>query len=785
MQSKLFGAFALTLLGCASLSAQEKLITTTIDVISSTPLPSIGISLSKIPANVQIVKDGDFKKQQSISVADYMINNLQGVSVVESQNNPFQPDVWFRGFTASPLLGTPQGLSVYMDGVRVNESFGDVVNWDLIPMNALAGMQLIPGTNPVYGLNTLGGALSLQTKSGRTHQGAGAEVSAGSWGRKTASAEIGGISKDGSVDYFISFNSFSEDGWRDHSPTDIRQAFAKVGWQNETSKLDLSFTGADNDMIGNGMIPKEMMDNLGRKSIYTKPDQTKNNLSFLNLSGSHWLNDKVMFSGNTYYRHLITKTMNGDTSETFDDEEYADQGNGTPGYCLPSGRSDIDVCAANLNTSKTKQNSFGLNGQLVFNQDLAGKKNQLTVGASFDKSRIDFESDKEYGQFDANRGVIGYGFYKISNSCQGKDCYKIRLHGDTKTSSLFATDTLSLNDFWHLTMSGRYNYMDVENTDNIRASGTTASLSGNHTFNRFNPAVGLNFTPTNNLTVYGTYNEGSRAPTSMELGCADPTQTCKLPNAMAGDPPLKQVVVKTFETGARGKVNDALGWSLAAYRSENYDDIHFIASSTQGRGYFKNVGETRRLGLDAGLNGTQGSFKWNISYSYVDATYESDLQIISAANSEADNAGNINVTKGNRLADIPKHQLKARLEYLVTPDWSIGSNVVAFSDRYMRGNENNAHVNTGNGIGNGKISGYAVFNLDTRYKIGSGWSLFGKAINIFDREYNTTGMMGDSMFNSAGVWGPNETTTGYFAPGAPRAGWVGIRYDFGGNDKKD
>jgi len=776
MQLKLLGTFALALLGSASLSAQEKLITNTIDVVSSTPLPSIGISLSKIPANIQIVKDSDFKKQQSITVADYMNNNLQGVSVVESQNNPFQPDVWFRGFTASPLLGTPQGLSVYMDGVRVNESFGDVVNWDLIPMNALAGMQLVPGTNPVYGLNTLGGALSLQTKSGRTHQGAGAEISGGSWGRKAASAEIGGISKDGSVDYFVSFNSFSEDGWRDHSPTDIRQAFAKLGWQNETSKIDVSFTGADNDMIGNGLTPKEMMDRLGRKAIYTKPDQTKNNLSFLNLNGSHWFNDKVMFSGNTYYRHKISKTKNGDTSESFDESEYADDST-----CRSS---EVDVCLANINTSKTKQNSFGLNGQLVFNQDLAGKKNQLTLGASFDKSRVDFESDKEYGQFDADRGVIGYGFHKISRT--GIDSYKIRLHGNTKTSSLFATDTLSLNDFWHLTMSGRYNYVDVANTDTYRLTGTSGSLSGNHTFNRFNPAVGLNFTPTTNLTFYGSYNEGNRAPTSMELGCADPLLTCKLPNAMAGDPPLKQVVVKTFEAGARGKVADNLGWSLAAYQSENYDDIHFIASNTQGRGYFKNVGETRRLGLDTGLNGVQGSFKWNLSYSYIKATYESDLNIISAANSEADTDGNINVKKGNRLADVPKHQLKARLEYSVNPDWTVGSNVVAFSDRYMRGNENNAHVDSGNGTGNGKASGYAVVNLDTRYNIGSGWSIFGKAINIFDREYNTTGMLGDSMFNSSGVWsGPDEHKTSYFAPGAPRAGWLGIRYDFGAADKKD
>ena len=100
-----------------------------------------------------------------------MNNNLIGVSVNETQNNPYQPDVLFRGFTASPLLGTPQGLSVFQDGVRVNEPFGDAVNWDLIPVNAIADMILIPGSNPVFGLNTLGGSLSVTTKNGRTHKG--------------------------------------------------------------------------------------------------------------------------------------------------------------------------------------------------------------------------------------------------------------------------------------------------------------------------------------------------------------------------------------------------------------------------------------------------------------------------------------------------------------------------------------------------------------------------------------------------------------------------------------
>src|SRR6185437_11274022 len=113
-----------------------------------------------------------------------------GVSA--AQGNPYQQDLNFRGFTASPLLGTPQGVSIFQDGVRVNEPFGDVVNWDLIPQSAIASIQLIPGSNPAFGLNTLGGAVAIYTKSGAEFPGADVEVSGGSFGRKTAEFEWGG-----------------------------------------------------------------------------------------------------------------------------------------------------------------------------------------------------------------------------------------------------------------------------------------------------------------------------------------------------------------------------------------------------------------------------------------------------------------------------------------------------------------------------------------------------------------------------------------------------------------
>ncbi|HOY69991.1 MAG TPA: TonB-dependent receptor [Methylotenera sp.] len=779
-----------------------------VEVIGTTPLAGVGLPIEQIPSNVQAVKGKDLLQQNSLSIADFMNNNLLGVSVNETQNNPYQPDILFRGFTASPLLGTPQGLSVFQDGVRVNEPFGDAVNWDLIPVNAIAGMNLIPGSNPVFGLNTLGGALSVQTKNGRTHQGGGIETSFGSWSRKTVAGEFGGVSADNSVDYFLAGNYFDEDGWRDHSPTEVKQLFGKLGWQNEATRVELSYTGADNDMIGNGLIQKELMEDLGRDAINTKPDQTKNTLSFLNLNGSHWFNDDVQLSANTYYRKSKRKTLNGDINDDFNDDGD-DDGIGDLEAALGNGDGEVDeaelalilaqcsagsgdeeeACSGALNRSNTDQKGYGFNAQLAFNQPLMGKNNQFIVGLGYDFSRIKFDQSTEMGLVDTSRGVGGID---VEN-----DEAEVDLQGKTRSWGVFATDTLSLTNMWHLTLSGRYNHIKVKNTDKINPKGTfedvdgdpltpdeDVSLSGNHSFSRFNPAIGLSFTPTKDLSIYGSYNEGMRAPTSMELGCANPNVPCKLPNAMAGDPPLDEVVSKTFELGARGNLISNIKWSAAVYHTDNHDDIQFISTNaTNGMGYFDNVGKTRRMGLDAGLSGAVGKFSWNAGYSYLKATYESDLELTNSLNSTSDGDA-IEVNKGDRLANLPSHALKLRLQLQATPNWSIGTNINTFSDVYVRGNENNKH-RANDGLDDdhvqdsGKIGGYTVVNLDTRYKFGnSGWQVFAKAINIFDKEYASGGMLGENWIED-GVFAGDDEPSKMLMPGAPRAGWIGVRYDFG------
>lgn len=812
MKLKLSALVTLALVSSPSLGAAEKITTSTINVYSATPLPSLGLPLNIIPANIQIATPKAINAQSGVSLADYMSTNMQSVSVTEMGGNPWQPEVTFRGYSASPLLGMPQGMSTFVDGVRVNEPFGDVTLWDKIPNFAISGMQLIPGSNPMYGLNTLGGAIAIQTKSGRQAQGVGIEAEYGSWNRKRALVEYGGVSKDGSMDFYIGHQTTKEDGWRQFSPSHLNQTFAKTGWQSEKTKLDLSYIGTDNKLIGNGFTPEHMLSG-DRDQIHTRPDWSNNYYHHMALNGSHWVNNDVMLSGNAYYRKSNRHTKNGDLYESEMRDGRAHEIYGSLFTC-EEGEIDAgcELKGAVLNTTHTKQDNYGLAGQMTFNQDLMGMKNQFIVGTGFDYSLIRFKQNERVNLSTESEGDIEIGGDAIgtarvfdssresilSGSGLLPQTQTTGLTGKQWTASLFATDTLSLNDKWHLNAGVRYNHTKVDNDDTLRGSlaQSPRSLTAVDDYKRLNPSIGITHTPTDRLSVFGTYSESSRAPTSIELGCSNPAFGCLLPSAMADDPPLKQVVAKTYDFGARGALTEEVKWNASIYHAMNHQDLQFIrADGSTSRGYYSNVGRTKRQGLDLGLSGQHDQFKWSASYSYIRATFDSDFSLVNSANSSAsddDDDPNKNiyqVRKGNKMPSIPAHQFKARAQYDVTPKWSVGTNLVYFSDQFVMGNENNKHeantatclplIGNDRACGSGKISDYTVVNLDTQYNFSGGWKAFAKAINIFDNDYYVAGRLAETMFDASGAYGGEIKSRGVI-PGAPRAAWIGMRYEFGG-----
>ena len=710
----------------------------TVEIVSASPLPGLGTPLHDVPANVQVFTSRELDQQHPINLADFLEQSATSVSINSAQGNPFQPDINFRGFTASSLLGMPQGLSVYQDGVRINEPFGDVVNWDLIPQSAISSLQLLPGSHPGFGLNTLGGALSVYTKSGLTHPGGSLQLQGGSFGRRAVEFTQGG--SNGNWNYFVTGNVFKEDGSGEHNPSQVKQFFGKIGYTTGQSTLDVSLTMADNTLEGSQTLPKSFSNNI--RQAYTFPDLNNNRLNFLNIKGSHLLNDNLFLDGNVYYRQYRNRNTSSNVNGEFDGVS--------------------NLIQATNDRSSIQQNGYGAGAQLTSASTFAGKKNQWVVGGSADVGAATFRQEAQEAEFTISRNSVGTSPYLLNTQANTNSRYY----------GLFVNDTLTLDDHWALTLSGRYNVANIKINDQ---SGTAPDLNGDHTFRRFNSAVGINFNPFPALTTYANYNEGMRAPTPIELTCANPAAPCKLPNNFLSDPPLKMVVAKTVELGMRGKEGPSLNWSAALYRTGLTDDIQFISSLGAGSntGYFQNVGNSRRQGLELAVSDKWGPLGMSLRYGYVDARYQSFFTVSSVANSSADANGNIQVKPGNQIPGIARHMIKVRLERDISTQWLAGVSINRSSSIYARGDENNQDTN-------GKIAGFTVVNLDTRYRLSKNIELFGRVNNLFNRSYANFGTMGRNVFTGTNnsFDGLNPRYEQFSGHGALRGAWIGLRYNW-------
>ncbi|MCI0652882.1 MAG: TonB-dependent receptor, partial [Methylococcaceae bacterium] len=441
--------------------------------------------------------------------------------------------------------------------------------------------------------------------------------------------------------------------------------------------------------------------------------------------------------------------------EEGDEEEVVEDINGNPVAASSS------VRGATNNFSRTHQESYGGSLQSAFSQDLFGQDNQLTVGGTLTQAVVNFEFDTELASLTADRGTIGSGILLAEP--------RVRLYTSLRNWGLFFSDTLSVTEQLALTVSGRYNDSAIVLEDRFGSE-----LNARHNFSRFNPAGGFTYTLNPEFSVYGRYSESSRAPSPVELSCADPTAPCKLPNAFISDPPLKQVVAKTFEAGFRGRIdrvtNASIEWNAGYYHTDSQNDIVFIsAGNLTNQGFFNNVGTTLRQGVEAGVtaefDGLIASFdqwRFGLNYSWIDATFRSPFIASSPNNPQADANGQIFVQTGDRLPGIPEHLVKISADVDLWDHFSLGLGMLYNSAQYFRGDEANL---------NDTVPGYVVFNLRGELRLNKSVALFGRVDNLFDRRYATFGLYGQADQ----VLGSSFDNTRFVSPGSPRAGWIGIK----------
>ena len=723
----------------------------TLTVVASTPLQAGSEPEQSNPA-VQITTGDVIAEQRAASIADLLNQLAANVTVNEAQGNPLQADVQYRGFVASPLLGLPQGLAVYMDGVRINEPFGDTVNWSLIPQAALETILLVPGSNPLYGLNTLGGAIAVQTRSGRTANHAELEVTGGSFGRRSLAASAGGSS--GGWHGFMAAEQFEEDGWRDFSPSDSTSLFARGGWAGANSRFDVSILGAETDLIGNGATPVELLD-LDRSAIYTRPDQTENSLTQLIFTGEHAPSDNWTLRGNAYVRASDIDSLNGDDSdfeecdddpgficeEEDDEEEMAEDLAGNP---IPA----VDaLIGATVNRTATEQEGLGVGLESVW--QLGGEGGSFILGVAHDEADISFNAGTELGMLDGTRRAIGGGVFL------GEAVTDLKT--EVSNDSLYASLSLP---FGAVTMhaAGRYNRTEVTLRDQI---GT--ALNGDHSFSRFNPSLAFTWDATDSLGFFASYAESNRAPSPVELTCADEDDPCRLPNAFLADPPLDDVVARTAEAGLRF-VSDAFTLRASAFRTINDDDILFIsAGAFTNEGFFDNVGRTRREGLELVAMGGTDTLRWSLAWALLDATFD-DSFAVASENHPQEEDGEINVARGDRIPLVARTTAKAQLTWIQDP---VRLSVQARHSGgiHYRGDEANLLPEFGS---------VTIASLRAEWRVHRHLTLTLDVDNLMDRNYETFGVFGEADE----VLGDDFENPQFRTPSAPRAVYAGLRLTF-------
>ena len=749
-------------------------------VIGITPTHGVGVPKKVIPSNVQTASSDDLDQSQSLDLTEFLNRNLGGVNISAAQNNPLQPDVQYRGFTASPLLGLPQGIAVYQDGVRIMEPFGDTINWELIPESAIASINLIGGANPLFGLNTLGGSLAIETKDGFTHSGYRGEIYGGSFGRRVGQAEAGW--NNGEFGYFATMNYFDEDGWRDESPSEVKSFFGTAGWRGEGSTVDIGVTYGDGELIGNGPAPVQLLD-INRKAVFTLPDITANDMKMVIIDGTHWFSETMLLSGNVFYRDIVTDAFNGDGTEfdacsiageqilvdDFEDLDGDDQCTVVDNFDIVLDQNGnffanaADFDAIN-NIGALQQESFGSSIQQTFLGDLFDRENRFIFGAAYQQGDAEFRSMVEVAVLEADRSTTGSGRFVPDEATE--------VATRTRTGSLFFTNINYLTQQITLTVAGRFNTTRIKIDD---LSGVQPELNGNHRFDRFNPTIGLTWQAMPSLNVYGSYSESSRVPTPVELICSDPAAPCNLPNAFLADPPLEQVVARSFEGGLRGQIQQIGGtgggnltWNAGVFHTTNEDDIIFQTTGgvSANEGFFANVGDTVRKGVEVGLSGDYGGLDWFANYAFVNAEFDDPFTTTSPNHPFANSNGKIAVEKGDRIPGIPEHLLKFGADVAVSPRLTLGGDIVFNSGRFLRGDEANLLDET---------DGYAMVNLRGEYHVNDLIVVIAKVENLFDVEYETFGLLGEPEE----VLGPAFGDPRFLGPGAGRGGWIGVRVEFG------
>jgi iron complex outermembrane receptor protein len=685
------------------------------DIVVIGRLPQSSLPPSSVPSAVQVLDVEELRRSGIPGLPDALAGQVPGLTLSDEQGNSYQPDLSLRGFQATSVTGVPQGVSVFLDGVRINEPTAEEINFDLLPTEDLDRIEVIPGPSVVFGRNTLAGAINLITRRGKEGSAASAEVSAGSAGLQKYRVRVSG--RTGPVDLYLSGTQTQEDGWRNATDARLTKLFGKIGFRANGTDLTLSYQHADNRIAQAGPLPASALDS-NRAANYTAGDFFAPRLDQLALNGRRNLGETFTVSANGFGRLLQVEQFN------------------------------VNLIGENSRLlSRTA--SAGGTVQLDRAGTVLGKWNLVSMGLEYAHSDVE---------------VSVFGAHDLDT--------KVRDRQDALAAFLQDTFRLARGALLHgdeliLTAAARWDFIRHRIADQSPTAPGREDASGAPAFRRLDPLIGLNYNLSPDHGVYASWSQGFRAPALLELTCAGPAAIC--PGLQAGtapDPPLNPVRTTSYEIGLRTRPRPWLAGQLSAWRTEVVDDIFSVSPAGTTGVYFQNVGRTRRQGIEASLRGKPAAWLGaSASYALTDARFEDEV-VLATPRRTADCAGascNEQVRAGSEFPLVPRHRAHAAVEVQPYAWLSLFLSGTFVGSQRLRGDEENVAP---------KLDPW--FSLDGGVRASAaGFAAWVRCTNLLDARYSNFGTYAPNAKL------PGAPVEPFLTPGRPFQIFAGLSYGFG------
>jgi len=618
--------------------------------ITGTRLAAADSASQSVGTRVDVVSAADLRRvAPSPAAIAQALSGLTGISVFDDQGSRAQPTIDLRGWTLSPVIGVPQGVSVFLDGVRINEADAQEVNFDLVPTEAIANASLVRGPIALYGKNTLAGAILLTTKRGDEAPPLDVGISAGRFGYREAHLLAGGATRSpiGPIDALLLARGSEETGFRAETPATTRLLFANVGRRSvdpNGSDVALSLLYAHDRVFQAGSLPESWL-GVDPRLNYTGGDFFAPDLFHAALRGTIPLGGAAL-RGNVFVRRLRSEQFNVNIAD-------------------PSSRAHVD----------------GVSPGATLELSIPASLVALTIGAEanhdFVRYRVGAEPTPDAPTLPDECDANGL----CENARVGAD--NAAVFGQLVVPLVRPHSGAASDAPLSLTIAARGDYVrtairDLREPDN----------DGTATFRRASPRAALTYRTTRG-GAYVAINTAFRTPAALELACADESAPCVLPFSLGDDPPLAPVTVTSYEAGANWSPRSWFTAEWSAYSSLIRNEIVFAASSRTA-GYFRNIPQTSRQGAELSLRAERRRPGTTLrafgQYAFVDARYRSSVQLASALPDEPE------VTPGDRLPLSPRHRGTAGVGATVVNRLAIFDAELrarAVSSQLLRGDEAN------------------------------------------------------------------------------------------------